>query len=375
MPRTIYLNHATTGWPKLPEALEAASAVLAAVPSDVRHSARPAIEQARAEVAALLGANSQELFFAADATLALNCILRGYLRPGDHCLTDNRQHNAVSRTLADLPGVEAAAVPLYDLAEQPDPAALLSRLRPQTRLVCLMHTSNVTGSVYDLASLIAAIRNLAPGCAVLVDAAQSAGATDLLPAMAGDFVVFPGHKHLRALPGAAVLLARRRLRTVIAGGTGTHSARQRMDDYPQHFVEVGTPNLPAITALAASMNVAAGQAAARRAALEVLAGRLWSGLTAIPGIVPLGRAPGPGAARTGIVAARVPGSAEREWVGFLAGQGVILRGGYHCCPAYHESAPMLTGGSLRFSPGPETPVQDIDHVLNLVEDFCKMAAA
>jgi len=368
----IYLNNATTGWPKLPAAVQAFDDALAAPPSDIRHSAAPAIERARAAVAASLGTPADTVFFPADATLALNCVLRGYLRPGDHCLTDNRQHNAVTRVLYAMSEARSETVALYDTADMPHPDRLLGRLTPATRLVSLMQTGNVTGSVYDVAALIAAIRQAAPQAAVLVDASQSAGTADLAPALLADFVVFPAHKHLHAVPGAAVLVAKRRLAPFIVGGTGTHSARRSMTDYPDNFVEVGTPNVPAILALAAALAEYDRNAPELQRAAERRARRLWDGLAAIPGVTPVGRAPG--AARNATVAALVPGSAEGEWVPFLGSQGIVVRGGFHCCPDFHESAPEFRRGTLRLSPGRFTRDDEIDRALSLIDDFCKAAA-
>lgn len=170
---SVYLNNATTGYPKAISAVEAYSAALQSIPSDVRHSAEPQIELVRGRIGSLLGVDHTHLFFLSDATLALNAVIRGYVGAGDHCVTDNRSHNAVLRTLNGIPGVSWQVARVHDLHEEPDFSFL--DVIDEPKLVCLTHTSNVTGSVYDVTTLIRRIRSRFPKAAVLVDASQSVG--------------------------------------------------------------------------------------------------------------------------------------------------------------------------------------------------------
>lgn len=364
---SIYFNNATTGYPKADCAMQAFGAAIGQVPSDIRHSEKPEIERAREIVTEVLKLPTSDVFFVAEATLAINCVVQAWLKPGDHCVADNRSHNAITRTLYGMGGVEWSTADLYDANEHAHPQRLVEELRSNTRLVCLTHVSNVTGSIYDLADLIPRIHAAAPQAAILADSSQAAGTTDLSALPLADFAVFPGHKHLHSTPGAAVLMARRRLQPVVFGGTGTFSARMSLDEYETNFVEVGTPNLPAIMALAESLRHYTAHGADYQARLAGHTERLWNGLRDIRGVRPIGRPPG--ASRNGTIACVVPGRPEQEWVPYLRSQGIIVRGGLHCCPAAHAGTDYEEQGSLRISLSRYTTGDEVEQFLSRASEF------
>ncbi|MBD9490505.1 aminotransferase class V-fold PLP-dependent enzyme [Ensifer sp. ENS11] len=368
---SVYLNNATTGYPKSTAAVEAYSATLQSVPSDVRHSAEPAIEVARTQIASLLGVDYAHLFFLSDATLALNAVIRGYLCPGDHCVTDNRSHNAVLRTLNGMPGLTWQIARIQNRVEELDLSALDTIDHP--KLVCLTHTSNVTGSIYDVAKVITYIRRRFPAAAVLVDASQSVGFCGIDDLHEADFIVFPAHKHLHSLPGAAVLVARRKLAPFILGGTGSNSADMALGGGSTNFVEVGTPNLPAILALKAALQEQHNAGDEIRIRVEHLTEVLWSGLHSIRGIQLLGRSPHD--RRSGVVACGLPGSPEADWIPFLRSQNIVARGGLHCAPTIHEEFGLARVGTLRFSISRFTQEDEIRLALEAVEVFSKFILA
>lgn len=369
---SIYLNSATTGYPKSDVALAAMNTALAAAPSDVRHSSEPAIEQCRQRVAAALGFPVSSVFFLSDATLALNCVIQSEMAQSGPCLTDNRAHNAITRTLHGVAPGRWRAVDLVDPQETINLEALKGSLSPSTRLVCLTHTSNVFGTVYDLEPVIAVIRRDAPDCSILVDASQSAGSTDLAGLQDADFIVFPGHKHLHAVPGAAVLVAQKRLRTCVYGGTGTHSSRLSMEEYNENMVEVGTPNLPAIEALTAALEDYQSNGAGYRAQIADLVSYLSDGLRAVGGVTQLGL--GATQNRNGTVACLVPGHPEHEWVPLLASQGIVVRGGLHCSPLAHKHLKHGDSGTLRISVSRFTTKDDLDTLMSVMTTFSAIAA-
>ncbi|MEE3316548.1 MAG: aminotransferase class V-fold PLP-dependent enzyme [Pseudomonadota bacterium] len=370
---TIYLNTATTGYPKSSIALAAMTQSLTAAPSDVRHSSKPAIELARQKMADLLGADAATVFYVSDATLGLNLVIQSEAgHSSGVCLTDNRAHNAVTRTLYGVAGNRWASLDLYDLHETPRMDVLVDKLDPTCPLICLTHTSNVFGTTYDLAPVIAKVRQIAPDCAILVDASQTAGSAPMDGLQEADFIVFPGHKHLHSTPGAAVLVARRRLRTLVYGGTGTYSARLSMEDYRENVVEVGTPNLPAIEALAAAALEYHEHGGHYRAHIQDMVAYLIDGLWRIEGVTPLGLGAQEG--RNGTVACLVPGLPEQEWVPLLASQNIVVRGGLHCCPLAHREFAHPAHGSLRISLNRFTTVDELDALLSVMDSFAGIAA-
>lgn len=84
------------------------------------------------------------------ATAGLNMLIKGLLRPGDHCIVSAMEHNAVMRPLVQLErqGVSFDRVPC-DTEGRMDISALSGLVRPNTRLVLIAHASNVSGTVQD----------------------------------------------------------------------------------------------------------------------------------------------------------------------------------------------------------------------------------
>ncbi len=108
--RLIYLDNAATSWPKPEEVYRVLGDFLRTAGANPgRGSHRMAMEAARTiletrqALAELFGlAVPERLVFAANATAALNLAILGTLRPGDHAVTSDVEHNAVARPLAAL---------------------------------------------------------------------------------------------------------------------------------------------------------------------------------------------------------------------------------------------------------------------------------
>ena len=164
------------------------------------------VEKARDSLAARLGVGRPELLsFMPNATTGLNLVLQGFLRPGDEVLVSGLEHNAVMRPLEALKrllGITWRVLPCG-----PDgliqPGEISHMLTSQTRLVVVNHQSNVNGLIQPLKSIKEAIGDVP----LLVDAAQSAGTTDLkIDAWNLDFVACTGHKGCSGRPVPAVCL-------------------------------------------------------------------------------------------------------------------------------------------------------------------------
>ena len=178
----IYLDNAATSFPK-PEAVYAAVdyAQRRVGAGEGRSSSRIAldvhavVERCRRRAARLLGAESPErIIFTFNATDSLNLALHGLLRPGDHVVTSVMEHNSVLRPLRHVAhtGVEITHVPA-DAEGRVDPADAERALKRNTRLVALVHASNVTGTIQPI-DRVAEIAHAA-GAFFLVDAAQKIG--------------------------------------------------------------------------------------------------------------------------------------------------------------------------------------------------------
>lgn len=372
----IYLDHAATSHPK-PEAVAlAVQAALQAGGNPGRGGHRLALAAgrrvlaAREAVASLLGApDPARVLFTSSCTDSLNLALKGLLRPGDHVITTDVEHNALRRPLAAL---EQQGVFVTRVRVGPDGlvdlTALRAAIRPSTRLIAVNHASNVSGTIQPIAD----IGEIAGQAAIylLVDAAQTAGTVPLdMQAMGIHMLAAPGHKGLLGPQGTGILCVDPSvpLRPIREGGTGSHSAEAAQPDiFPEGF-ESGTLNVPGIAGLAAGAAFLQEYGVDRIRRQEMaLTGALADGLRAIRGVTVYG--PADPSLRAAVVPFGVAGWDPGELEELLDDEfGVLGRAGLHCNPGCHARLGTLAaGGAMRLSPGLFTTAHEIEEAVRAV---------
>lgn len=201
------------------------------------------------------GTDPNRLCFSYNSTDALNLIIFGMLKPGDHAITTTLEHNSVIRPLFHLAqdGVEVDHVP-FDGAGFVDPDEIKKRFKPNTRLVIVNHASNVLGTVQPIREMGKYCREA--GIPFAIDASQSAGKIPIdMEADNIDVIAFTGHKSLLGPTGIGGLYVREgvEIRHTRAGGTGVRSAvRTHLEEYPWRM-EYGTGNILGIAGLNAGV--------------------------------------------------------------------------------------------------------------------------
>ncbi|HEX4872544.1 MAG TPA: cysteine desulfurase family protein [Nevskiaceae bacterium] len=369
----IYLDHAATT-PLHPQAAQALRAWLdqpgaqANPASD--HAAgrelRARIEQARAQVAALIGAQPEELLFTSGATEANNLALKGALefrgRSGAHLVTSRIEHRCVldSARWLETQGVRVSYL-RPDARGRIDPAAVLAELRPETVLVSLMWVQNELGSCLPIERLAPRLRER--GVLLHVDAAQAAGklAIDLARTPV-DLLSLSAHK-LGGPPGIGALFVRKRPRARLS--PQLHGGGQ------EQGMRSGTLPAPLILAFGAAAAAAAAEQPALAARLETLRERLWQGLRA--GIPDLTRnTPPAGEAAPQLLNVSVPGVEGESLRARLP--ALALSSGAACSSATREPSYVLRAlghddalaeASLRYSLGRDTTAAEIDQAIQL----------
>ena len=320
------------------------------------------------------GTDPDRLCFGYNSTDALNLIIFGLLKPGDHAISTALEHNSVLRPLYHLSqtGVEVEHVP-FDGAGFVDPQEIRKRFRPNTRLVVVNHASNVIGTVQPIAAIGKLCREA--GIPFAVDASQSAGKVPVdMEAQCLDVVAFTGHKSLLGPTGIGGLYVREGLeiRHTRAGGTGVRSAvRPHLDEYP-YRLEYGTPNVMGIAGLKAGVTWLLGKGLDAVHHEEMrLARILLDGLRAIPRVrlYCLDSLED----HIAVLAFNIEGMDAAD-VGTMLDVdfGIACRTGLHCAPRVHEQIGTdKIHGAVRFGIG---PFNTEEHIRTAVEAVGKIAA-
>ena len=373
----VYLDNAATSWPK-PETVYTAvdhfMREVGCTPGRGGHrreeEAQRIADETRGALAQLFHApDPQGVAFTLNATQAINMALKGLLRPGDHVVTSSIEHNAMWRPLQALQrrGIRHTAVPCAPDGTM-DPADVEAALRSPTRLVAVLHASNVLGSLLPIAEVGEVAHR--HGAVLLVDAAQTAGAYPIhMQAMGIDLLAFAGHKGTYGPHGTGGLVVHPgiKLETWVEGGSGVLSRSDTMPEELPMRLEAGTQNAAGLAGLLAGVQFVLEQGVDRIRAHEMaLAGRLIERLQAIPGLRVLG--PVDLERRTAVVSVTVQGYVPDQLAAVLDKVfGVATRAGLHCAPQAHRVAETLDRGALRFSPGFFTTAQEVDYAVDSLQ--------
>ncbi|MCL4293872.1 MAG: cysteine desulfurase [Acidimicrobiia bacterium] len=365
-----YLDHASST-PLRPAALEAMLPILAdhhADPGRVHAEGRVtriALEEAREQVAALLGARPREVVFTSSGTEAANAAVWGAVERARaagadgavHVVATAVEHSAVldaCRRAATTVGAEVTVVGV-DGSGRVDPAAVVAALRPSTALVNVQLANHEVGTIQPVAPIVDAAHER--GIAVHVDACASSGHLPLSFAELGaDLCSVTGHK-LGGPKGAAALLIRRGLRIppLVVGGAQERARRGGIEDVA---AAVG------FGAAAAELGAGDRLEAEARAAAELVA-RAEGAARAVDGIDVYGD-PDPVGRLPHLLCLGVAGvEAEPVLLG-LDQRGVAVHSGSSCSSEALEPSPVLAAmgvdadHSLRLSVGWDSTPADVE---------------
>ena len=376
---TYYLDNAATSFPKPPEVARRMAEYLTDVGATVNRSVYGAAQEA-GMVELQLRQRLCRLFHFSDPThviltpgntWGLNQVIRGFLRPGDHCLVSAMEHNAVMRPLQDLKALGVTFDRIScDAAGRMDVSAAEGLFRPETKLAVLAHGSNVSGTVQDAEALGRLCK--AHGVAFCLDAAQTAGHMPVdFEALHLSALSVPGHKGLLGPSGIGALLLEpsfaRELTPLVTGGTGSASDTEIQPHFMPDRFESGTPNVPGIYGLEAALAFLEETGVERIAEHDrMLTGRFLDGLRTIPGAALVG--PDTVEGRVGVLSvdflnldnAEAAEKLEREF-------GILTRCGLHCAPSAHKTLGTFPRGTVRFSLGWFNTEADVDYALKAIE--------
>lgn len=382
--RRTYLDNASTTFPKPPCVTEAVCRYMTEMGTNVGRGeyasafdTEDLVFDTRAALCALLGgADPSDVVFTRNVTEALNLVLKGFLHPGDHVIVSSMEHNAVMRPLTQL----AAAGVTFSRAQcAPDgtlDAAEVERLIcPQTRTVVMTHASNVCGTILPVCEVGAICRR--HGIPLVIDAAQTAGVVPISMEECGAAAIcFTGHKGLLGPQGIGGCVLDPEFATqidaLVAGGTGSHSDSEQMPSFMPDRLEAGTPNLPGIAGLAASLAWLGEKGIdAVRGHELALTQQLLDGLRPLAATRRVRLAGLPGTeGRTGVVSIQTPGYDLSQVAHDLDARfGIQTRVGLHCAPSAHKTLGTFPAGTIRFSLGWANTEADVDLAISALGEL------
>ena len=311
------------------------------------------------------------LVFTLNATMSLNLIINGKVRPDDHIVTTITEHNSVIRPVNHkaLDGVEVTYV-VPDGEGYVDPDEIRKEIRGNTSLVMVNHASNVSGVVQDVEAIGTVCAN--EGVPLAVDAAQTAGVLPIDMAQCHiSFLSFTGHKCLLGPTGiGGICIADdAEIQGTIYGGTGVRSAYPfHLEDYP-YRLEAGTLNLAGIAGLSAGLEWVEerGMENIHRHEMGLLE-MLQDGLSEIDGVkiwgtTRLDR-------RVATMSVTVENYDASDIGTFLdVDYNILTRTGLHCAPLIHEWYGTSPRGTVRFSIGPFNTQKDIEAAVRAVAEI------
>ncbi len=371
MDRLYFDHNATT--PVRPEVVQAMLPYFAEAfgnPASIHAhgaAARRAVENAREEVARLVGAEGQEILFTSGGTESDNLALLGAARArsdrGRHVITTRVEHHAVLEAAGALEreGFRVTRLPV-DREGRVDPARLRHVLTPETVLVSIIWANNETGVVQDVSALAAIAREA--GACFHTDAVQVPGKLPIDVRETGaDLVSLSAHKFYGP-KGVGALFVRRgvRLRPLQFGGGHEGGLRP------------GTLNVPGIVGMGEACRLVRRELGEMQAHLARLTARFEEG---IRGIVPDAVIHGAGATRLpGTTCLSIPRVEGDALLISLDLEGIGVSSGSACSTGSLEASHVLTAmgipkeraaGALRVSFGRPNTEVEVDRLLRSLE--------
>ena len=365
----IYFDNAATTGQKPQRVIKAVNDALLHLSANPGRSGHTVSEKTasrvyavREKTAEFFGAAGPEtVVFTASCTTALNFVIKGVLKNGDHCIISDLEHNAVLRPLYNW-GVKYDIANVSLLDDEITVENFKKLIKPNTKMIICTGASNVIGKILPIRKIGELCRE--KDILFAVDAAQISGVIPIdLAEMNIDYLCVAAHKGLYAPMGIGILIAQKPIKnTIIEGGTGTNSLEIIQPDYLPERLESGTVNVAGIMGVGAGIDFVKGIGINRIHSKEMqLLMRLNEQLRKNENIifytpefdmenyVP-------------VLSFDIKGLTSGETAAELNRCGIAVRAGLHCAPLAHKKIGTLENGTVRISPSFFSTPKETDYL-------------
>lgn len=384
MDKLIYLDNGATSFPKPEEVyafMDRFYRKMGVNPGrsgyDLCMEAGEVVDETRKKLTRFFnGTDSNRLCFSYNATDAINLVLYGMLKAGDHAITTNIEHNSVLRPLYHLEkfdGIELDHIS-FDSQGFVDPEDFQKKFKKNTKLVIVNHASNVIGTIQPIQEIGKYCRER--GIPLILDASQSAGKIPVdMEEMNVDIVIFTGHKSLLGPTGIGGLYVREgiEIRHTRAGGTGVRSAqRTHLEEYP-YRLEYGTVNVLGVAGIYSGLQWIENKSMKEIYDHEMkLLTLLRDGLKEIEGITM--HCQDDLSSHIGVFSFNIDGfDAQDTGILLDVDYNIACRTGLHCAPLVHETLGTdKIRGSVRFGIGPFNTEEHIQAAIEALKEIASM---
>lgn len=377
----IYFDNASTSWPKPKEVLDEVTSYFYHVgvnPSRGAYQqalhAEQIVSETREGLAEMFNVQDPDhLCFTLNATQSLNIVLKGLLKPGDHVLISNFEHNSIIRPLERILQTKGISYTVYESDKDGffNVEQIENLITDKTRLITCNHGSNVIGVINPLATMskLAQKHNLL----FLVDCAQTAGHTEIdVEKYKIDFLAGTAHKSLLGPSGVGFLYIKNPdlVDTFSEGGSGHNSSSKKHPKTMPLKFEAGTPNYLGIAGFNASLRYLKDKNYIKIHNYEMeLLNTLISKLKEIDEIVIYGtqelsfKIPLLSFNVRGLFATECSYTLDKEY-------NICTRGGLQCAPLIHRTLNTFPHGTVRVSLGYNNSLQEVDTLIDALKKIC-----
>lgn len=367
--KTIYLDHAATTPPdpQICDEIGSLMRTLYANPSSLHTPGRAAkkiLEESREQIADLLGGKARDLIFTGGGTESLNLAIWGSVGelPGRIAISavEHSALFAAARFLKDRLGWTVDVIEV-DATGRVTPENFTKALHPDTRIVAVMMANNEVGTINDIRSLSALLRENSPRARFIVDAVQAFTKVPFsVNNLGADYVAITAHK-LHGLKGIGALWCGQPLQPTFEGGAQ----------------EGGVRGGTMCAALAWAFAKACVMQAAGMHQIRILRDHAWAGLSArLPQLKLVGAGFEEGRLENNLNFL-IPGLPSEPVMNGLAAKGVCVSAGSAC--AKNKFSKVLDamgyqkndGAFIRLSPGRFNDIEEIDYAIEAFVDVIK----